>query len=84
MMLKFEERTLRLLSFWLAKKIDGKGKNVYRYEEELVDGKNDFMVKNETIILDRLLKYVPKETGTGRKLSDMLLTELSKAVCLLL
>ena len=28
MMLKFEERTLRLLSFWLAKKIDGKGKNV--------------------------------------------------------
>ena len=65
MMLKFEERTLRLLSFWLAKKIDGKGKNVYRYEEELVDGKNDFMVKNETIILDRLLKYVPKETGTG-------------------
>lgn len=65
MMLKFEERTLRLLSFWIDKKIDSKGKNVYRYEEELVDGKNDFMVKNETMILDRLLKYVPKETGTG-------------------
>lgn len=65
MMLKFEERTLRLLSFWIDKKINSKGKNVYRYEEELVDGKNDFIVKNETMILDGLLKYIPKETGTG-------------------
>ena len=31
--------------------LNDKGKNVYRYEEELVDGKNDFMVKNETMIL---------------------------------
>ena len=32
-----ESRTIRLIAFWLKNKITSKGKNVYRYEEELID-----------------------------------------------
>lgn len=63
MMEKFEQRAIRLISFWLQNKIKSQGKYVYRYEEELVDLDNDFLIENAEFILDELLPYIPKENG---------------------
>ena len=63
MMEKFEQRAIRLISFWLQNKIKSQGKYVYRYEEELMDLDNDFLIENAEFILDELLPYIPKENG---------------------
>lgn len=44
MMKQFETRTIRLISFWLKNKIKNQGRYVYRYEEELLDSDNSFLI----------------------------------------
>ena len=63
MMNQFEGRTIRLISFLLKNKIKSQGRYVYRYEEELVDSDNSFLVDNGEYILKELLQYIPKECG---------------------
>ena len=60
MMNQFEGRTIRLISFLLKNKIKSQGRYVYRYEEELVDSDNSFLVDNGEYILKELLQYIPK------------------------
>lgn len=60
MMNQFEGRTIRLISFFLKNKIKSQGRYVYRYEEELVDSDNSFLVDNGEYILKELLQYIPK------------------------
>lgn len=70
MMNQFEGRTVRLISFWLKNKIKSQGNYVYRYEEELVDSDNSFLVNDGEYILNELLQYIPKECGWEVKYSD--------------
>ena len=70
MMKQFEERTIRLLSFWLQNKIKSQGSYVYRCEEELIDLGNDFLIDNIELILNELLPQIPKEGGWEVKYSD--------------
>ena len=56
MMNQFKGRTIRLISFWLKNKIKSQGRYVYRYEEELVDLDNYFLVDNGECILNELLQ----------------------------
>lgn len=70
MMKQFEERTICLISFWLRNKIKSQGKYVYRYEEELIDSDDSFLIDNAELVLDELLPYVPKESGWEVKYSD--------------
>lgn len=70
MMNKFERRTIRLVSFWLKNKIKSQGRYVYRYEEELIDSDNSFLVDNWEYILNELLQYIPKECGCEVKYGD--------------
>lgn len=70
MMKQFEERTIRLISFWLKNKIKSQGRYVYRYEEELIDSDNAFLIDNEELVLNELLSYLPKESGREVKYSD--------------
>lgn len=70
MMKQFEERTIRLISFWLQNKIKSQGSYVYRYEEELIDLGNDFLIDNTELILNELLPHIPKEGGWEVKYSE--------------
>lgn len=70
MMKQFEVRTIRLISFWLQNKIKSQGRYVYRYEEELVDSDNSFLIDNGEFVLNELLSYIPKESGREVKYSD--------------
>lgn len=70
MMKQFETRTIRLISFWLKNKIKSQGSYVYRYEEELVDLDNPFLIDNAELVLDELLSYIPKERGWEVKYRD--------------
>ena len=45
MMKHCESRTIRLISFWLKNKITSKGKNVYRYEEELITETDSYLLQ---------------------------------------
>ena len=70
MMNQFEERAIRLISFWLQNKIKSQGRYVYRYEEELLDSDNSFLIDNGEFVLNELLPYIPKESGWEVKYSD--------------
>lgn len=70
MMKQFETRTIRLISFWLQNKIKNQGRYVYRYEEELLDLDNSFLIDNGEFVLNELLPYIPKESGWEVKYSD--------------
>lgn len=70
MMNQFEKRAIQLISFWLQNKIKSQGRYVYRYEEELVDSDNSFLMDNGELILNELLPYIPKESGREIKYSD--------------
>lgn len=70
MMNQFEERAIRLISFWLQNKIKSQGRYVYRYEEELVDSDNSFLINNGELVLNELLPHIPKENGWEVKYSD--------------
>ena len=71
MMKQFETRTIRLISFWLKNKVKSQGSYIYRYEEELVDSDNPFLIENSEFVLDELLSYIPKENGWEVKYSDL-------------
>lgn len=70
MMKQFETRAIRLISFWLQNKIKSQGRYVYRYEEELVDLNDSFLIDNGEIVLNEFLPYIPKESGREVKYSD--------------
>lgn len=70
MMKQFETRTIRLISFWLQNKIKSQGRYVYRYEEELVDSDDSFLIDNGEVVLNEFLSYIPKESGWEVKYSD--------------
>ncbi len=70
MMKQFETRTIRLISFWLQNKIKTQGRYVYRYEEELLDSDNSFLIDNGEFVFNELLPYIPKESGWEVKYSD--------------
>ena len=70
MMAGFEKRTVRLIAFWLKRKINSKGKSVYHYEEDLISSDSEYVVKNAEYILDELLEYLSKEKGRYIKYGD--------------
>ncbi|MBO5336863.1 MAG: hypothetical protein J6A94_07035 [Lachnospiraceae bacterium] len=70
MMKNCEKRTIRLISFWLRNKIKSKGKIIYRYEEELVDENDSFLVENGCYVLDELLPYVPLDDSWEIRYSE--------------
>ena len=70
MMDGFEKRTVRLIAFWLKRKINSKGKSVYHYEEDLISSDSEYVVKNAEYILDELLSYLSKEKGRYIKYGD--------------
>lgn len=47
----FEKRTVRLIAFWLKRKINSKGKSVYHYEEDLISSDSEYVVKMQNIFL---------------------------------
>ncbi len=51
MMDGFEKRTVRLIAFWLKRKINSKGKSVYHYEEDLISSDSEYVVKMQNIFL---------------------------------
>lgn len=69
LMKKFDKRILRLISFWVKNKIKSQGECVYRYEEELVDINNSFLINNGELVLNELIQYIPKEIGLEVKYS---------------
>ena len=70
MMEQCEKRTIRLISFWMKNKINSQGRYVYRYEEELIDADNSFLVENGEFVLTELLPYIPKDDTVEVKYSD--------------
>ena len=70
MMNQFEERSIRLISFWLQNKIKSQGRYVYCFEEELVELDNSFLIDNGELILNELLQYIPQESGWEVRYSD--------------
>ena len=70
MMEKCESRAIRLIAFWLQNKIKSKGKHLYRYEEELVNPEDDFLISNWKFVLEQLLQYIPQEDSRKLIYSD--------------
>ena len=70
MMQQCEIRTIRLISFWMKNKIKSQGRYVYRYEEELIDADNSFLVENGEFVLAELLPYIPKNDTVEVKYND--------------
>lgn len=68
MIQQFEERTFRIISFFMKNKI--KSHMEYFYEEELEDSANNFLVNNGEMVLDELLMFIPKESGFEIKYGD--------------
>ena len=64
MMDGFEKRTVRLIAFWLKRKINSKGKSLYHYEEDLISSDGEYIIKNADYILDELLGCLSKEKGS--------------------
>lgn len=62
MLKKCEMRTIKLISFWVSAKIENKGKNLYRYEEDLLTSEDDIFIHHFNEVLDELIKYLPEET----------------------
>ncbi len=53
-------RAIKLISFWMKNKIKSQDKYVYRYEEELFDAEDSFLIENGEFVLMELLPYIPK------------------------
>lgn len=54
-----EIRTIRLIAFWLQNKIQSKGRQLYRYEEDLIISDNSWLISNGEAVLDLLLPSFP-------------------------
>lgn len=70
MMKHCELRTVRLISFWLKNKIMSKGKNVYRYEEELFNETDSYLLQEGKYVLNELLQYIPLQDANELFFSD--------------
>ena len=70
MMKHCESRTIRLISFWLKNKITSKGRNVYRYEEELIDETDSYLLQEGKYVLDELIQYIPLQSEDELYYSD--------------
>ena len=70
MMEHCESRMIRLIAFWLKNKTTSKGKNIYRYEEELIDEKDILLVQNGKFVLDELIQYIPLQDNDRVYYSD--------------
>lgn len=78
MMENCEDRTIRLLAFWLENKIKSKGTSVYRYEEEIINDNTEYLIQNGKYVLDKLLQYLPKEDISKIYFSEWSATFLHK------
>ena len=65
-----EMRAIKLISFWMKHKIKSQGKNVYRYEEELFDVEDSFLIENGEFVLTELLPYIPKTDSVEVKYNE--------------
>lgn len=65
-----EMRAIKLISFWMKHKIKSKGKYVYRYEEELFDEEDSFLIENGEFVLMELLPYIPKTDSVEAKYNE--------------
>ena len=70
MMVGFEKRTVRLIAFWLKRKINSKGKSLYHYEEDLISSDGEYIIKNADYIFDELLGCLSKEKRRYIKYGD--------------
>lgn len=57
-----EMRTIKLISFWVSTKIKTKGRNLYRYEDELLSSDDDIFIQQGKAVLDELIQHLPEET----------------------
>lgn len=65
-----EIRTIRLLAFWMENKIKRNKKNIYRYEEELLDNAPEILIENGIDVIKLLLPYIPVEKDESIGYSD--------------
>ncbi len=63
-------RAIKLISFWMKHKIRNQGKYVYRYEEELFDAEDSFLIENGEFVLIELLPYIPKTDSVEVKYNE--------------
>lgn len=70
MMKHCQSRMIRLISFWLKNKIISNGKNVYKYEEELVTVTDSYLLQEGEYVLDELIQYIPLQNADELYFSD--------------
>lgn len=63
MMKHCKSRMIRLIAFWLENKIKSEGKNVYRYEEELITETDSYLLQEGKYVLSKLIQYIPLQSG---------------------
>lgn len=54
-------RSIRIFELLLKYKIKNSSRNIYNYEEKLIDENSNILVKDSKIVLDKLLPYIPRE-----------------------
>lgn len=59
MLQKCEMRTIRLLHFWINSEKNQKDKNIYRYEEELLNDNDEIFIENYQEVIDILINDIP-------------------------
>lgn len=70
MMQHCEARTIRLIAFWLNNKIKAQGESIYRYEEDLIDEMNPYLVNDGVFVLEQLTPAIPRSDEKVLYLSD--------------
>lgn len=70
MMQHCEARTIRLIAFWLNNKVKSHGESIYRYEEELIDETNPYLVNDGVFVLEQLIPAIPKSEEMVLYLSE--------------
>ncbi|MCI8862816.1 MAG: hypothetical protein HFI20_10090 [Lachnospiraceae bacterium] len=65
-----EMRAIKLISFWMKHKIKSQGKYVYRYEEQLFDAEDSFLIENGEFVFTELLSYIPKTDSVEVKYNE--------------
>ncbi|WP_301107120.1 hypothetical protein [Sporosarcina sp.] len=65
-----ELRTLKLFAFFLENKINSKGSQIYKYEEEFLNEDSEILINNGEEVLNLLLPYVPGKSEGSLQYSD--------------
>lgn len=71
-----EVRTIRLIAFWLENKIQSNGRQLYRYEEDLITSDNSWLISNGEAVLDLLLPNFPMDNS-----QEVIYSEWSGQMC---